>query len=251
MIRFSTLSLILFVASCSASEEKPRTRETFCREWATQACSSAVVSACQAASAEACRLTQQAFCMNLVPSNFSDDKADACLAAVGDAYADADLTGSELDRVLELGVPCNSIVDGPAGLGESCANSRDCQGPAGYECVVKGGQTQGTCQIPEFVDAGLRCSAPQQVCKPGFYCNGSNCVEAKATRESCANDEECGPSGFCESDGLCAARQAVNSPCTASNQCLSDLCYSFASTDSTCVDRLRLSRSEPVCANLR
>lgn len=251
MIRLSALGLLLFVASCSASEEEPRTRETFCQEWATQACSSAVVSACQAASAETCRLTQQRFCMNLVPSNFSDEGADACLSAVGRAYSDADLTGSELATVLELGEECSAVVNGPAGLGETCANDRDCQGAAGYECVIKGSEPQGTCQIPELVGAGLRCSAPQQVCMPGFYCNGSNCIEAKATSEPCANDEECGPSGFCGDDGSCVARLAVNDACTASNQCLSDLCYSFTSGDSTCVDRLRLSRSEPICADLR
>jgi hypothetical protein len=251
MHRFSALGLVLFFASCSATDEKSaRTREEFCREWGNKACSSVVVSACQATDAEACRLKQQGFCESLVPTNFSDAAGDACLAAVGAAYEDADLTGDELVTVLELGGDCGRIVDGPSGRGESCTNSRDCQGPAGYECVIKGGQSQGTCQIPELVGAGLRCAAAQQVCMPGFYCNGANCIAAKAVEEACANDEECGSEGWCAA-GVCAARLSVNEPCTASNQCSSALCYSFASADSTCVDRLRLSRSEPVCANLR
>lgn len=252
MHRFTTLGLILFLASCSGTDEKsPRTREAFCQEWAANACSSAVVSACQATDADACRLAQQGFCQNLVPSTFSDAAADACLTAVGAAYADADLTGDELVTVLELGGDCRRVVDGPAGRGESCTSTRDCEGPAGYACVIKGGQSQGTCQIPEPVGAGLKCAAAQQVCMSGFYCNGSNCIEAKGLAEACTNDQECGAVGWCSAEGVCAERLAVNQACTASEQCASSLCYSFASEDSTCVDRLRLSRSEPICANLR
>jgi hypothetical protein len=253
MHRFTTLGLLLFLASCSGTDEKrARTREAFCQDWATSACSSAVVSACQATDAEACRLKQQEFCQDLVPTTFSDAGGDACLAAVGAAYADADLTGEELVTVLELGGDCSGVVGGSAGRGESCMSSRDCQqGAGGYECVIKGGQSQGTCQIPEPVAAGLKCAAAQQVCMPGFYCNGANCIEAKGLAEPCANDEECGETGWCGPDAMCAARLAVNEACTNSKQCLSALCYSFASEDSTCVDRLRLSRSEPVCANLR
>lgn len=247
---FTTFGLSLFLFSCSGDDAKPRTREVFCQEWAVQACSSAVVSACQATSAETCRLTQQGFCMNLVPNTFSDESADACLAAVGAAYADADLTGDELATVLELGAPCNRVVGGAAGRGETCANDGDCSGSA-LECVIKGGQSAGTCQVPEAVGAGLKCAAAQQVCVPGFYCNGANCIEAKGEGETCTNDQECGADGWCGADGLCASRLAVNEACTSSNQCLSSLCYSFASVDRTCIDRLRLSRSEPVCADLR
>ena len=251
MIRFATLGLIVFFSACSGSEETARTREVFCQQWAKEACSSAVVSACQASSAETCRLTQQGFCMSLVPTNFSDAAADACLSAVRDAYADADLTGTELDTVLQLGGPCARVVEGPASVGETCTTSRDCQGSAGYECVTKGGQAQGTCQLPELIGPGLKCAAAQQVCMEGFYCNGSNCIEAKGAGESCTNDEECGISGWCGSEGVCSARLLVDAPCTASNQCASGLCYTFSADDRTCSDRLRLSRSEPVCENLR
>ncbi|HWA78225.1 MAG TPA: hypothetical protein VG937_38080 [Polyangiaceae bacterium] len=251
MPRFTTLSLMILLAACSADEKDSRTRESFCQEWASAACSSAVVSACQASSAEACRLTQQGFCLSLVPSTFSDAAADDCLAAVGVAYADADLTGPELDTVLELGSPCNRIVEGAASAGETCTTDRDCKGSGGYECVIKGGRTQGTCQIPEQVGAGLRCAAAQQVCMSGFYCDGANCIQAKSTGEACTNDEECGATGWCGADGSCAARLSVDAACTASNQCASDLCYTFSAGDQTCVDRLRLSRSEPVCENLR
>lgn len=183
MIRFTTIGLLLLSTACSGSDDdKPRTREAFCQEWAARACSSAVVSACQAASAETCRLSQQAFCATLVPENFSDAAGDACLAAVGAAYADADLTGAELDTVLQLGPPCNRIVDGPSKLGETCTTSRDCEGSAGYQCIIKGGLSQGTCQIPAVVGAGLRCAAPQQVCMEDFYCDESNCIAAKLAK---------------------------------------------------------------------
>ena len=84
-----------------------------------------------------------------------------------------------------------------------------------------------------------------------FYCDGANCIQAKTAGEACTNDEECGATGWCGADGSCAARLSVDAACTASNQCASDLCYTFSAGDQTCVDRLRLSRSEPVCENLR
>ena len=104
MPRFTTLSLMLLLAACSADEKDSRTRESFCQEWASAACSNAVVSACQSSSAEACRLTQQGFCLSLVPSTFSDAAADDCLAAVSAAYADATLAFPvEYHPAVELG----------------------------------------------------------------------------------------------------------------------------------------------------
>jgi hypothetical protein len=85
----------------------------------------------------------------------------------------------------------------------------------------------------------------------GFYCNGSNCIEAKAVSEACSNDVECGASAWCAPDGVCTERLPVNGECTASNQCLSAFCHSFSATNTICIDRLRLSPSESACATLR
>jgi hypothetical protein len=251
MRNLGILGCLLLVASCSSKDPKAaRTREEFCQEWANAACSANTVSACQATTVENCHTAQQDFCQTLVPSNFSDARADVCIKAVGDAYADADLTGAELNTVLHLGTPCDGIVVGAAGAGESCMNSRGCDGSAALVCVVKGGHLTGTCQIPEVVGAGLRCAAAQQVCAAGFYCDGNNCIQAKATGDACVNGVECGDMGFCAPDGVCAARFPVGMACTTNEECASSVCYTVSGT-STCVDRVRLSPSEPICADLR
>lgn len=244
-----SLMIVSPVACSDSPSEEALTREGFCQRWATQACSDAVVSACQAADAPSCRLQQQEFCAGLVPSDFSARHAEECLSSVGKAYADADLTSTELRTVLELGAPCNRIVVGPSGNGDACSRNSDCDGANGFECVIKG--AEGTCQKPEIVAAGLKCSAPQEVCGEGFYCNGDNCIAGKSVGQDCLHDSECGTSGTCSTDGICVARLPVNSPCSEHNDCLSGLCLEFSSLERTCVDRLRLSRSEPVCENLR
>lgn len=248
----AAVTLSWAVLSCGNSDESPAlSRDGFCQQWSERACSDEVVSACQAQDTESCRTTQKGFCLDLVPKEFSSERANECLGAVGSAYADADLTGEELNTVMRLGVPCNRVVKGPIGKGGSCTQDADCDGPGGYLCVTKADGAQGTCQIPETVGAGLQCDAAQQICGAGFYCNGANCIAVKAVGQPCADDVECGEAALCTADGLCTARLAVSAPCTSDEQCLSGLCYDFGGSGATCVDRLRLSPSEPACQQLR
>ncbi|MGC4089031.1 MAG: hypothetical protein QM756_14240 [Polyangiaceae bacterium] len=209
-----------------------------------------MVSTCQATNVEACHLAQQAYCLALVPANFSDEKGDACIEAVAKAYADADLTGAELLAVTELGPPCDAIVRGPSGAGESCSSDRDCDGSEGYRCALRGGAANGTCQVPELVGAGQKCAALQQTCGDGFYCDGNNCIATKSLGESCSNDYECGSVARCESDASCAPKLALGDPCTSAADCASGVCYSINGQRS-CVDRIRLSPAEALCDELR
>lgn len=241
------------VTSCGNDDDTTATltREEFCQQWAERACGDQVVSACQAQDTESCRASQRTSCLDLVPKTFSSERASECLAAVGDAYSDADLTGEELNTVLRLGVPCNRIVKGPIGKGGTCTEHANCDGPGGYLCVTKANAAQGSCQIPETVGAGLQCEAAQQICDAGFYCNGANCIAVKAVGQPCTDATECGAAALCSSDGVCTARLAVSAPCTSDEQCLSELCYDFGGSGATCVDRLRLSPAEPACEKLR
>lgn len=253
MLRSFSLAgvLALIGSACSDGDDGGMSRAEFCERWAAAACSDRVVSACQAASAEACRATQSSFCLTLVPEDFSDRRADACLDAVARAYRDADLTAAELPIVLRLAAPCDEVVQGPRRGGESCTSTRDCDAPGGYVCVTKGGSPSGTCERPVIVGPGRSCAAPRQLCEPGFYCDGSHCIEAEAVGSPCESHPQCGEGGHCGAEGACLARLPVNSPCTEDDQCLSGLCYTFGIGDRTCTDHLVLSRSEPVCANLR
>jgi hypothetical protein len=99
------------------------------------------------------------------------------------------------------------------------------------------------------VGAGLDCSADNAVCGDGFYCNGQNCIGGQAPGNPCVTDRECSNAGFCSS-GTCATRLGVASPCTANAECQSGVCFDSPS-GRVCTDRLRLSRAEPLCEDLR
>ncbi len=254
MKRACLLTLVaLSLTACpfgSKDPPSPRTRTQFCLDWATAACNAKVVSVCQAADADACRMSQQSFCLSIVPTSFSDQRGAVCIAAVKAAYADADLDAAELVTVRSLGVPCDQLVVGPKGRGVTCAKHDDCDTAAGFDCVYKASAAGGTCQMPEDVSPGEVCAAAQQVCTSGFFCDGKHCVAALDVGEACASQEECGDKGFCAGSNVCAARFAVDHACSDDGQCLAGICYDFA-TDQVCSDRIVLSRSEPICDDLR
>lgn len=236
--------------ACSDDDPEPRSRIEFCEDWAEMACSAETVSACQSGTEEACRAAQQSFCEDLVPAGYSDAQGDACLAAVEDAYADADLTADEVDTVRRLGGACEDVVTGARSVGQTCETDIDCDAAGGVQCVQRGGQPSGTCQVPIVVNAGESCTDLAQTCTDGFFCNGSNCIATQATGAACQNDVECGSAGYCGPDGACATRLAVGVPCTVDEECQSGLCYA-ASGQQLCADLIRLSPAEPLCADLR
>jgi hypothetical protein len=248
---FSLSSIVCLVCACSSPEAEPEeTREEFCERWGGAACSERVVTACQSASASACRLSQESFCLTLVPAaGFSPAQADACVRAVAGAYSDADLTTSELKTVLRLAAPCDRLVRGPREDSEPCTQRTDCDTVAGYTCVIKGQQAQGRCAIPREVGAGRDCSADNAVCEAGFFCDGANCIEQRAAGGACVRSEQCAE-GYCNGS-TCAAGLGIDSACTDDEQCASGLCYAFSDTSQVCTDYVRLSRTDPICGNLR
>jgi hypothetical protein len=248
-----SVSVAVTIAACSSDDgDEPDTPSRFCERWAAAACSSETVSACQAADLDDCRSSQAAFCLDQLPaSGFSGDSAGECIEAVEAAYEDADLTSDELATVLRLAAPCDGLVRGRSGEGEACSARRDCDAPAGFDCVFKAGSSEGTCQLPENVGPGQDCSAPNAVCDGGFYCNGDNCIAGERVGDPCNSTAQCGTNGYCGLTSVCEARRAVNSPCGFDEQCTTGLCYAFSSSEQVCTDRVRLSRSEPICADLR
>lgn len=238
-------------ASCGEEETPQRTRGEFCSDFAAAACSEETLSACQAKNADECERAQDDFCRSQVSEDgFSDAHGDECIDAVSDAYEDADLSDEELATVLRFGPPCDQLLRGPKAEGESCASRRDCDASAGFDCVKKASATAGTCEQPDEVGGGRDCTAQQKVCEDGFYCNGENCVEGKATGADCSNEIECAQDAFCDEDGTCRERFAIGEPCDADAQCASGICYVF-DDETVCTDRIVLSRSEPICTDLR
>jgi hypothetical protein len=233
--------------SCG-DDKKDRTREEFCRDWATAACSEEVVSLCQAEEEE-CRQTQEDFCRDLVPEDFSDAMGDACINAVERAYEDGDLEGEELAVVLKLGAPCDKLIVGEKTSGQSCDSNSDCDAAGGFECVRKSDSENGKCEVPEVVKPGLDCSAAQATCEEGFYCDGDNCIGAKDPGETCTIQEECGVEAFCNDDGECEELRDTGAECTQDYQCSDGVCLEYEG-ETSCTDRIRLARAEPLCDEL-
>jgi hypothetical protein len=248
-----SLSVSIGFSACSSSEDdEPNTPESFCARWARAACSPEVVSACQAADASDCQASQVEFCLDALPAaGFSGAKADQCLDAVESAYEDADITSDEIHTVLRFAAPCDQLVRGLRAEGEECDSRSDCDAPRGFDCVFKGDTSTGTCQLPETIGAGRDCSAANAVCEAGFYCNGENCIAGEDVGDPCTYHAQCGPAGYCGLTSVCQPRASVGSSCGFDEQCASGVCYQFSATEQVCTDRLRLSRSEPICEDLR
>ena len=241
--------LLGLTVSCDADRD-PRSRSEFCSDWARAACSEEVVSRCQARDVHACRETQRRVCLELVPASFSDEMGDDCLDAVDHAYADGDLRGEELVTVYSLGGACASIVVGAGRVSDPCSSDRDCDSLRGLVCARKSSQEHGTCQDPQLVGPGRDCESLRKVCSPGFYCDGTHCVEGKRRGESCSFHGECEPDGFCNADGVCEAGRSVSEECSADIECASGVCHPFEDTQ-VCTDRIVLSRTDPACDDLR
>lgn len=258
-LRFLALPFLLvpFVPlACSSDDPPAETRDHFCDRWADAACNRDVVTVCQAASVDDCRLSQERFCLSLVPeSGFVDDRANECIAAVATAYRDTNLTVAELQTVARLGAPCDRLVRGTRTEGNACTSRLDCDGPAGFDCVFKpsatSGETRGTCQLPQLVGPGRDCAAVNAVCDDeGFYCDGRNCIEGKEPGEACTRTAECAE-GYCGPDDVCVAGLPVSTDCSEDAECASGLCYLAAGGRRECTDFVRLSRTDPACEDLR
>lgn len=264
-----SLGLAAF-AGCAVDAAGPkRTEDTslkdrgsFCKAWAEAACNDDVVDSCQAPDQETCIAAQKAHCTMIVPPGYKSTRAEECITAVAHAYDDAELDKADLDLVLNLGGECSHLVEGVSGVGGSCLLPTDCNTVKGYSCVIKAGNPEGTCQIPDSQGPGEPCDEPAQVCDPGAYCAGSdedgyNCLVTKAQGKACTYDAMCDTSALCDKsastdDGLtgkCGPKLERSATCTKPEECASGICLE-ASTKSVCADAVRLTIESSYCADL-
>lgn len=252
--------------SCSSDDKDGgygplATPSGFCVAWGDRACNDEVLDVCGASDREACVESQSEYCEKLLPADGYDPRhAESCLAAVRAAYADADLSASELDLTRNLGGACSQLIRGDSEEGDSCEQDFDCDTTEGFECVLRPGG-QGTCQQVELVGGGLSCRDPAVECEEDFFCNGNNCVVRLEEDDACEEDGQCGAdlrcgtadgAGGAGSVGACVPRGALTDPCQESSECTSQICLLSAnSSDGVCVSRVRLSQNEPICAELR
>jgi hypothetical protein len=259
--RFLPFLSVFAWLGCSGSQPGPggdestlKTETAFCTAWADAACNEEVVVACDSGSRAICVDNQRQACQALVPPGYKSKHAEECVEAVRDAYEDADLTAEELDVVLRLGGVCAMLIDGGLDEGADCVRSTDCDGVNGYECVVKAGQTLGTCQVPAAVDGGRRCSSPESVCVADFYCDQTNCVERVPEGDPCDGDV-CAAGLRCavatgETETSCVPQLANRQPCASDDECVSGLCIDTDPTHKQCGSFARLALGSPLCDSL-
>jgi hypothetical protein len=249
----SALFLAALFAGCGSSKSRSGniygTEEQFCAQWGKAACNAKVVSACAAATAESCVEKQAAYCMGLVPPNYSSKNAKACIDKVKAAYADAKLSAEEVAIVRDLGAPCDKLNKGPKQLGELCYASDECDGLQDLVCVIKLGAPDGTCQVPNQVGGGFSCKGADEVCGTGFYCDGSNCIAKLGTGETCSPEIPCLEDHLCQGT-ICVAKGATAASCADNQECLSGICAKPALGPGKCVDSVVLTPTDPVCQSL-
>lgn len=239
-------------AACSGEQPGPgagnsriRTESGFCTEWARAVCGANVVTACEYADGvDGCRDFQLGYCLNLVPSGYSSAHAQDCINAAKTAFSDATITAEEASEVLNLGGNCSRLVDGGVAEGDPCSSDFDCNMVEENRCVIKPGNVEGTCHVPEPVGGGGRCDDAAAVCDDGFYCDGRNCVVVLEGDEPCVNDAECGSAALCvvggDGIGLCTPKLESQGECMADNECVSSFCVS-----GRCRVRVNLSLDVP------
>jgi len=258
-LRPSLALVFLLFSACSSDEPGPgaggnklRTEVGFCTEWARVACHPNVLDACES-DEDGCNERQQTFCEDLVPSGYGSTHATDCILAVKTAYSDATLTAEESNVVHHLGGDCARLVDGGRVEGDTCTDSFECDTIHDYECVIKPGESTGTCQVPSVVGGGDRCDDPEIVCEEGYYCDGRNCVAVSLVDEPCTGDTMCEAGHTCviatgETEGTCQPKLALRDPCTVDSECASNFCVDGATQ--TCREDVDLSLDTPFCADL-
>lgn len=266
-----SVALLLPLAGCSGSDSRGKgpnplaTVSGFCQAWAELACTQEVVDLCAADDINACQSGQSDFCESIVPSSGYDPKyAKDCLRAVERAFAGTSLDAEQLIVVRQLGGECSRLIRGSAEVGDACRQDTDCDTIAGYLCVTRPGG-EGTCQVPEVVEAGKPCSNAAVVCEEGNYCNGRNCIERLPEDEACIDTQECaadlrceggdtgegGASGAGEDTGTCVPRITGLDPCQSNDDCASGYCEQSGTAAGECFTTLQFGRREPICEDLR
>jgi hypothetical protein len=263
--RISPLLLLCLATACSsekkgsAAKDPYATEADFCGQWAIAVCNADVVSKCSGGGTDtdACIQAQSAFCLSALPANYTSDgdNAKACVEAVKAAYKDGKLTADEVQLVRNFAEPCNVLSHGPAAEGDLCSQRSDCDTLSGYDCIIRPGETQGSCQMPVQASGGDPCANPNVVCPDTHYCDGSNCLTRAAEGVACGANKPCAQDLQClglSGSETCQPKASSSQACTDNAGCQSGLCaIAQGASDGICVAEVLLGPTEPLCSDLR
>lgn len=232
------------------------TPQSFCTKWAEAACNATVVDKCSGGGSDvdACVQSQSTFCLTALPANYDSENAKACVESVKNAFKDAKLTADEVKVVRNFAEPCNALSLGPIPAGGTCAQRSDCNTLEDYDCIIRPGETTGTCQIPIAVSGGDPCTNPEQICPDTHYCDGNNCLTRVAAGGACDETKPCGQAFRCQDVNgnlTCVAKGAAASNCTEDSECSSGVCaFGIGGSIGKCVNELELGVTVSLCEDL-
>ncbi|MCC6551417.1 MAG: hypothetical protein IT372_00160 [Polyangiaceae bacterium] len=234
------------------------TEISFCTALAGVECSDDVVMACLG-SDEASIEDDRPKCVDARmtacnPRNlkYNPAAAQGCLDARKAALEDAKLSRAEIEASDEA---CVEVFFADGASGSSCTANADCDTPSGLRCVIKPGQTAGTCVEPVSAAGGEKCDSPADVCMEGLYCNadaGDFCTVQPGAGETCSDAAPCADGFKCSAsvDGVCTAQSGNGDPCTVDDDCSGGFCVQ-GSTGTLCASTYTLEFSSTTCDDFR
>jgi hypothetical protein len=244
----------LGLAACSAADKGPKYPDanSFCNARAQAECSSEVIKACAAPDATHCIANRQAACIAATPTgtSYNPNGAEPCISAVAAAYSDAKLTTEENRTTNDT---CATVFEGSGSANATCQKDVDCKISTGLRCVVGGGVTTGTCQVPDVVQGGGSCALPSQLCTDGFHCGETHhCDINSQVAETCTAALPCVETARCAATGMCEEKLADGTACVSDDECLHGLCARGTGTaQGLCVSQMILAPNEPFCVDAR
>jgi hypothetical protein len=191
--------------------------------------------------------------------------ARECLDAASKAVVDDVLNAKEYSLVTDLTGPCDKLLSGDGDDGDACSNNLDCNDIEGLYCVKAEGNPQGKCRDPHFVGGGAKCSAANDVCTEGFYCNGTNCLEKLTVGDACDIETPCADTLLCNEGGdsgttSCVSKLENNAMdsngddlfCASNDDCQSNLCSKVEDSETgRCTNLIPLNTNAEICDMLR
>lgn len=258
-----SLALLAFGATACAhgADDAPppptlTTVEAFCDARATAECSEQAVLRCKAKDRAACLAARRAACKAAVPQGVKlvPPRADACVAAVGSAYADAKLSSEE--RAAIDAACARGLFAGPFGPRARCTTDVDCDASQGLECVRAWGAPDGKCLVPVLVGAAGACGGEADRCPADAYCDGTTkvCAARHAEGQQCQDGySACAAGLVCVGSGpfggRCLAKAVIGEQCAQDAECASGICEKPAKAAvGNCADVVDLSPLSDACA---
>jgi hypothetical protein len=256
--QISTIIVIIgTIAACAAPMDVQagkdlKTPQDYCAARAEAECNGIVVQKCGVKDQTSCESARSNRCVAEMPqgTTYVPEAVDACIAATKGAYADATLTGMELQAIADA---CSKVFSGPGAVRAPCTVDADCSSKDNLRCVIRTGEMAGKCLTPRVVQPGDSCAGESDVCTTEFYCDmkSSMCLARVGVGEDCYM-KECLPDLKCITGlfgGGCKPLLMAGEPCTMDTECTSHICNKAkGSSDGTCTDQIVLSPIAAACA---